>query len=62
MHIDLGNIFVICVIAGLCYYVNEMLNKVPLLKTVVTVIIVVVAVLLLLQSVGLINTNVSVSR
>lgn len=61
MHINFGEIFVICVIAGLCLYVNEMLNKVPVLKTVATVVIVVVSVLLLLQSVSLINTNIRVN-
>ncbi len=60
MHIDIGAIFVICVIAGLCYWVNMMLNKVPVLNTVVSVIIVVVAVLLLMQSVGLIHSDISV--
>lgn len=63
MHISIVNIFVICVIAGLCWYVNEALNTVPVLKKVVSVIIIVVAVLCLLQSTGLIgglNTSVTV--
>jgi hypothetical protein len=52
MHISIVSIFVICVIAGLCWYVNETLNAVPVLKKVVAVVIVVVAVLCLLQSMG----------
>jgi hypothetical protein len=63
MHISIIGIFVICVVAGLCWYVNETLNTVPVLKKVVAVIIVVVAVLCLLQSVGVLgsyNSDISV--
>ena len=63
MHISIVGIFVICVVAGLCWYVNETLNSVPVLKKVVAVIIVVVAVICLLQSTGVLgnyNGNISV--
>ncbi len=60
MHINIMAILVICVIAGLCWWVNQQLNTVPVLNKVVSVVIVVVAVLLLLQSMGLIGTNTTV--
>ncbi len=60
MSINMGSILLICVLAGLAWYVNEALNTVPVLKKVVSVIIVVVAVLLLLQSMGLIETSTTV--
>lgn len=53
MDINVMQIIVIIVLAGLAYWVNEKLNTVPVLKTVVQVVIVVVAVLLLLQSLGI---------
>lgn len=53
MEINIVGIFVICILAGLAWYVNAALNAVPVLNKVVCVIIVVVAVLLLLQSMGL---------
>lgn len=53
MRIDIWDIVVICILAGLSWWVNEKLNQIPILKTVLQVIIVVVAVLLLLQSLGL---------
>jgi len=53
MDINVMQIVVILVVAGLAYWVNETLNSVPVLKTVVKVVIVVVAVLLLLQSLGI---------
>lgn len=64
MEINVIQIIVICVLAGLCWWVNEMLNTVPVLKKVVAVLIVVVAVLLLLQSLGImgsLNTHVRVN-
>jgi predicted tellurium resistance membrane protein TerC len=60
MTINIMAILVICVIAGLCYWVNQQLNTTPVLNKVVAVIIVVVAVLLILQSMGLIGTNTTV--
>jgi len=57
MDINLIALFVICVLAGLAWWVNEKLNTVPLLKTVVQVLIVVVAILLLLQNLGLIASG-----
>ena len=54
----------LCVIVGLAwlaYWVNDMLNKVPALHTVIKVLIVVVAILLILQSLGLIGNSASVS-
>lgn len=61
MHINIISILVICVIAGLCYWVNQTLNTTPILNKVVSVIIVVVAVLLVLQSMGLVGTNTTVT-
>lgn len=55
MEINIIAIFVICILAGLAWYVNDNLNNVPILKKVIQVVIVVVAVLLLLQSLGLIS-------
>lgn len=57
MTIDIITILVICIIAGLAWYVNAALNTVPVLNKVVQVIIVVAAVLLLLQSLGLIGSS-----
>lgn len=62
MHVELTQILVICVVAGLCWYVNAMLNPVAVLNKVVSVVIVIVAVLLLLQSLGLMNSGVTVNR
>ncbi len=55
MEINIIEIVIIIVIAGLAWYANENLNMVPVLKKVVQVVIVVVAVLLLLQSFGVIG-------
>ena len=63
MNINVIQIVVICVLGGLAYWVNEQLNTVPVLKTVVRVVIVVICVLLLLQSLGVVgglNTHVRV--
>lgn len=64
MDINIMGIIVVCILAGLAWYVNASLNTVPVLNKVVSVIIVVVAVLLVLQNCGLlgsINTHVHVS-
>lgn len=61
MTINLVSIIVIIIIAGLCYWANEQLNNVPVLKTVVKVIIVVVAVLMLLQACGLLGGSTTVT-
>lgn len=61
MHINITGILVICILAGLAYWVNDQLNYVPILKTIVRVVIVVVAVLLFLQSCGLIGNHTSIS-
>jgi len=53
MSINIVAILVIIVLASLAYWVNEQINNVPVLKTVVRVVIVVGAVLLLLQSLGI---------
>jgi predicted PurR-regulated permease PerM len=55
MDVNILQLVVICAIAWLCWWVNDMLNKVPILNTVIKVIIVVVAVLLVLQSLGLVS-------
>ncbi len=55
MTINLMQIIVIIVIAGLCWYANNALNQIPVLRNVVNVLIVVVSVLMLLSSVGLIG-------
>lgn len=55
MEINLIQLVLIIVIAGLCYWANEKLNTVPVLKTVVQVVIVVVAIILLLQSLGIMH-------
>lgn len=61
MHINILEIIVIVTLAGLAWYVNATLNTIPVLNRVIQVIIVVAAVLLLLQSLGLINSHVSIS-
>ena len=53
MDINIIQIVVIIILAGLAYWANGQLNKVPVLVNVVNVIIVLVAVLLLLQSLGI---------
>ena len=53
MDIDVIRIVVILIIAGLCWYANARLNKVPVLNEVVSVLIVVLSVLLLLSACGL---------
>lgn len=55
MTINVLGIVLIVIFAGLAWWANETLNKVPTLKPIIQVIIVVVAVVLLLQSVGLIG-------
>jgi phosphoglycerol transferase MdoB-like AlkP superfamily enzyme len=55
MHIHVVELFLIIGLAGLAWWVNEMLDKVPVLNTVIKVLIVVVAILLVLQSLGLIG-------
>lgn len=56
MEINVMQIIVIIVLAGLAYWANDMLNKVPTLKQVVSVLIVVVAVIMLLQSLGVMGS------
>ena len=60
MVINIVSLLVILILSGLAYWVNEQLNTIPVLKTVVRVIIVVVAVLLVLQSMALMNTNTAI--
>lgn len=55
MDINVIQLVVIIILAGLAWWANNMLNKIPVLKTVISVIIVVVAILLVLQSMGLIG-------
>lgn len=52
MEINIIQLVVIIVLAGLAYWANGKLNTVPVLKSVVDVLIVVIAILLLLQSLG----------
>lgn len=60
MEINILEIIVIVVLAGLAWYCNNALNNVPVLKNVLNVIIVVVSVLMLLTSVGLLGSNASI--
>jgi len=55
MDINIIQLVVIVVLAGLAWWVNEQLNPVPVLKNVVSVVIVVVAILLVLQSLGFVS-------
>lgn len=64
MDINVMGIIVVCILAGLAWWVNEALNTIPVLKKVIQVIIVVVAVLLVMQNCGLlgsVNTHVHVN-
>ena len=61
MEVNVIELVVICVFAGLAYWVNDKLNNVPMLKTVIQVVIVVVAVFMIMQSLGVINGHVRVS-
>jgi len=61
MNVNVIELVVICIFAGLAYWANDKLNNVPMLKTIIQVIIVVVAVFLILQSLGVVNGNVRVS-
>ena len=53
MTIDVIGLLVIIVLAGLAWYANEQLNKIPTLKQIIAVLIIIVAVLLVLDSLGL---------
>lgn len=57
MDINIVQLVVIVILAGLVWYANNTLNQVPVLKNVLNVIIVVVSVLLILQSTGLISSS-----
>jgi hypothetical protein len=57
VDINILQLIVICIIAGLCWWANETLNTVPVLKKVIQVLIVVVAVLLVLNSLGVTHSN-----
>ena len=59
MEINIMSILVICIVAGLAWWVNETLNNIPKLKQVIQVLIVVVSVLLVLQSLGIVNSGTS---
>lgn len=63
MEINFAYIVCIIVIASLCWYGNEILNKIPVLKPVVAFIIVAVSVICLLDALGLLHNmhNVRVS-
>ena len=60
LHIDVIQIVVIIVLAGVAWWANEQLNNIPILKKVVGVVIVVAGVLFLLQSLGIGTTQISV--
>lgn len=53
MEINVLAILVIVVLSVLAWWVNDKLNTVPILKTIIQVVIVVCAVILLLQNLGL---------
>lgn len=53
MDINFKEIIVIVVIASLCWYGNETLNRVPGLKPIISFLIILISVLCLLQSTGL---------
>ena len=57
MTINIIGVIVICIIAALAWWANEKLNTVPVLKIILQVVIVVLAVLFLLQSFGVMNSN-----
>ncbi|MBL8013599.1 MAG: hypothetical protein JNN05_07090 [Candidatus Omnitrophica bacterium] len=57
MEINVMQLLVICVFAGLAYWANDKLNNVPALRTVIQVVIVVAAVFLIFQSLGIINNG-----
>ncbi len=64
MEINIIQLIVIIIIAGLAYWANDQLNKVPVLINVVRVLIVVIAVIMVLQSLGVMggmNTHVRVN-
>ena len=53
MDIDIIAIVIIMIFAGLAWYANETLNKVPTLKQIVSVLIILIAVLYLFGALGL---------
>lgn len=55
MTINVIQLVVICVLAGLAYYANNALNGVPVLRNVMNVLIICVGVLLVLQSLGVLG-------
>ena len=57
MDINIIQLIVIIILCGLAWWANDMLNKVPVLKTVISVIIVVVGVVLVLQSLGVMGSG-----
>lgn len=57
MDINIIQLVVICIIAGLAWFANDKLNNIPTLKGIIQVLIVVVAVLLILQSLGIMGNN-----
>jgi len=57
MTINIMQLIVIIIIAGLAWYANNSLNNVPVLRNVVNVLIVVISVLMLLNSVGLLGNS-----
>lgn len=57
MTINIIQIILIIIGAGLCWYVNEKLNSIPVLKPIVQVLIVVISVLFLLHSLGLLHSG-----
>jgi hypothetical protein len=60
VDINIIQLIVIIVIAGLCWWANETLNNIPVLKKVIQVLIVVIAVLLVLQSLGIMGSNTTI--
>ena len=62
MDINIVGLIVTIVIAGVAWWINDVLNKVAILKTVVQVIIVVVALCLIWQDLGIHNQYIHIGR
>ncbi len=55
MDINILAIVVVIILAGLCWYANEQLNNIPVLKSIIRVLIVVLSVLMVMQNMGLLG-------
>jgi hypothetical protein len=61
MHIKIGQLIVIIVLAIVAWYANEKLNTVPIMKPLISVAIVIVAVFMALGALGLMSNNMTIS-